>query len=336
MLKLTRQQFLTLALGTTLTTVALRKEHQVIAAPSSPAIEPLPSWQAGKVKTKILAFVERVTTPNHPDFVPVENRIAVFDNDGTLWAEQPYVQLIFLQNQLQKLVKTQPEIAEKQPYKAALAGNTAYFAQAGEKTIMEIIMATSANRTDGQFRAEVEAFFQTAKHPTLGFEMTRVVYQPMLELLAYLRSQGFQTWICSGGGIDFMRIISQAFYGIPPQQVIGSSLKKEFRLQSGKGVIWRLPEIGTINDKETKPVNIALHIGKHPIVAVGNVKSGGDIAMLRYSQAQSPSLQLLVNHDDDGREFAYQEKDQASLTAAKENDWSVISMKQDWKQIFKT
>jgi len=297
--------------------------------------DPLPSWNNGQVRSAITDFVRRVTTENSADFVPVNDRIATFDNDGTLWAEQPLIQILAIQAKLEELAVIDPTLQEKQPFKAALAGDGAYFATAGEEALMQVIALTSANQTDEEFEAKTAAFFQTATYPRFNQPVTAMGYQPMHELLGYLRSYGFQTWICSGGGIDFMRVISQQMYGIPPQQVIGSSLQEEYREVEGTNQIWRLPEIGRINDKAGKPVGIDLHIGKHPIIAVGNVRSGGDIAMLSYSQGRSgASLQLLINHDDGDREFAYSEADNASLNAATINNWQIISIKNDWKTVF--
>lgn len=307
----------------------------VAAESTTAATEPLPSWNSGLVKSAITDFVRRVTTPGSPDFIPVEDRIATFDNDGTLWAEQPIIQILAIQTRLETLAATDPALRQTQPFQAALAGDAAYFATAGEAALMQVIALTSANQTDAEFAAQTAAFFETATYPRFNQPVTAMVYQPMQELLTYLRAHAFQTWICSGGGIDFIRVISQQLYGIPPQQVIGSSLQKEYREVNRTGQLWRLAEIDRINDKAGKPVGIDLHIGKRPVIAVGNVRSGGDIAMLSYSQGRfGESLQLLVNHDDADREFAYQEPDNASLNAANAKSWQVISMKNDWKTIF--
>lgn len=297
--------------------------------------DPLPSWSDGRVKQSITEFVARVTTANSPDFVPVEDRIATFDNDGTLWAEQPVIQGMFVLARLKEMAAADPSLNQKQPFQAALTGDVAYFKQAGETAIMELLVATHANTTQEQFEQEVRSFFETGVHPTLNVPYTQVTYKPMVELLEYLRANQFQTWICSGGGIDFIREVSQQIYAIPPQQVIGSSIKTEFIEQDGKATIWRLPELGRNNDKTGKPVGIDLHIGKRPIFAAGNERSGGDIAMLTYSQGRpGASFQLLINHDDAQREFAYEEPDNASLNAAQANGWNVVSIKNDWKQVF--
>jgi hypothetical protein len=296
--------------------------------------DPLPSWNDGAVKQAITEFVSRVTTADSPDFVPVADRIATFDNDGTLWAEQPLVQGMFALSKLKEMAATDPSLTQKPLFQAALAGDVEYFKQAGEAAIMELLSLTHANNSQEQFDQEVQTFFATGEHPTLAVPYAQTTYKPMVELLEYLRANQFQTWICSGGGIDFMRMISQPLYGIPPQQIIGSSIKKEFMQQDNEFVIWRSPELGRINDKAGKPVGIDLHIGKRPVFAAGNVRSGGDIAMFTYSQQQQPSFQLLINHDDGEREFAYQEPDNASLNAAQTNGWRVVSIKNDWQTVF--
>ncbi|QYO64750.1 haloacid dehalogenase-like hydrolase [Leptolyngbya sp. 7M] len=252
--------------------------------------DPLPSWNDGEVKQSIIEFVTRVTTENSPDFVPIADRIATFDNDGTLWAEQPVVQGMFVLEKLQAMAAADPSLTQRQPFQAALERDVEYFKQAGEAAIMELLTATHTNMTQEQFQQEVQQFFATAIHPTLNLPYTKVTYRPMVELLEYLRANQFQTWICSGGGIDFMRVVSESLYGIPPEQVIGSFVKEEFIEVDGKDVIWRLPEIARINDQAGKPIGIDLHIGKRPVFAAGNERTGGDIAMLTYSQQQQPSF----------------------------------------------
>lgn len=307
----------------------------MIPTPVHATADPLPSWNNGEVKQSIIEFVSRVTTENSPDFVPVADRIATFDNDGTLWAEQPVVQGMFVLGKLQAMAAADRTLTERQPFQAALEGDVEYFKQAGEAAIMELLTATHTNMTQEQFQQEVQQFFATGIHPMLNLPYTKVTYKPMIELLEYLRDNQFQTWICSGGGIDFMRVVSQSLYGIPPEQVIGSSGKEEFIERDGKYVIWRLPEILRINDQADKPIGIDLHIGKRPVFAAGNERTGGDIAMLTYSQGRSgASFQLLINHDDAQREFAYQEPDNASLNAAEANGWQVVSIKNDWKTVF--
>lgn len=329
-MKFTRSQFLKLSVLAGLFPL-VRGVTQVVAQGSS---DPLPSWNNGSVKASIIKFVTGITTEGSPTFVPVDDRIATFDNDGTLWCEQPIIQVLSLKNKLDEVVAANPSVKKKQPFKAALEGDTAYLVQAGEEAIMEIIALTVANRSEEDFRAEVATFFKTTTHPKFKVPITQMTYLPMLELLNYLRANGFQTWICSGGGIDFIRVITQEIYGIPPQQVIGSTLREEFRTSDGKNYIWRLPQISRINDKTGKPVGIDLHIGQRPLFAAGNVRSGGDIAMLTYCQGRSNSFQLLIDHDDAEREFAYSEKDNASLAAALTNGWTVVSIKNDWQKVF--
>lgn len=297
--------------------------------------DPLPSWNEGPVKQALVGFVTRVTTEGSPDFVPEPERIAVFDNDGTLWQEKPAVEGAFLVKRVREMAAKDPSLRRRQPFKAVLEGDVDTLMDGGEKTLMELVAATHADMTQEEFQAEVRQFLKTARHPKLGVPYTQLAYQPMLELLRYLRDHGFQTWISSGGGIDFMRVFSESLYGIPPQQVIGSSLEEKFETRDGQAVLWREPRVDHINDKAGKPVGNDLHVGRSPVFVVGNVRSGGDIAMLKASRLRhGPSFQLLINHDDARREFAYQEKDGASLRAAREGGWTVVSMRDDWKTVF--
>jgi phosphoglycolate phosphatase-like HAD superfamily hydrolase len=318
-----------------------RSEAQQPADPGDSCASALPAWREGPVRRAICDFVARATDVNGRDHVPVEDRIATFDNDGTLWPEQPVIQGAFVLARLQTLAKQDPALAERQPFKAALAGDTKTLMAAGEPALIQLFATTSANMTDDQFVAEARRFFATARHPKLGVPYTALAYQPMVELLDYLRAHGFKTYLSSGGGADFMRVVSQRMYGIPPEQVIGSRPKKQLRRAGGAAVLFRIPEVAAINDKEAKPVNIDAQIGKRPVLAAGNVRSGGDIAMLEYSEGgpvlgrRRPSLQLLINHDDADREFAYGEKDDASLAAARARGWQVVSMKRDWRIVFR-
>jgi phosphoserine phosphatase len=299
------------------------------------AMDPLPSWNAGPSKKAIIDFVTSVTTKGSPNFVPSVQRIATFDNDGTLWSEKPLVQGMFLLYQLERMAKKDPSIRTKQPFKAAFEHDKKYLHKAGMPAIVELFAATHAGMSQEKFDSTVEEFFAISKHPTLDVPYGQVVFQPMIELLDYLRANGFKTYICSGGGIDFMRGVTAELYGIPPEQVIGSSMKKELQQVDGKWVLSRTGKPNSVNDKEVKPVNIDLHIGQRPLLAMGNVRSGGDIGMLSYSQGrEGPSLQLLVNHDDEKREFAYAEADNTSLNEAHEKGWTVVDMKKDWKRIF--
>ncbi len=298
--------------------------------------DPLPSWNDGAAKKSIVAFVAKVTKPGSPDFVPVPERIATFDNDGTLWCEKPVpVQLYFALDGVKALAPQHPEWKTTEPFASLLKGDVKGSMAGGEHALLEIIMATHAGMTTVEFEKMVKDWIGTAKHPTTGRPYTEMVYQPMLEVLAYLRANGFKNYIVSGGGIEFMRPWTEKVYEIPPEQVVGSSIKTRFEIRDGQPVLLRLPELNFIDDKEGKPVGINQHIGRKPILSAGNVFSGGDIAMLRYCQSRpGATLQLMVNHDDAAREFAYAEPDNASLKAAAANGWVVVNMKNDWKSVF--
>ena len=300
--------------------------------------KPLPSWRDGETRTSILEFVKAVTTKGGPHFVPAKERIAVFDNDGTLWSEQPYAQLAFILEEIQRLAPEHPEWKTTQPYKAALEMDAEYLEHDyhhGKKGLMKLLAATHMGMTQSEFRKRVRAFFETAKHPKFDRPYHTLTYQPMLELLRYLRQHGFETFIVSGGGIHFMRVVAEDIYGIEPQNVIGSHGTVTFRMEGDTPTFPRSGDHFVVNDREGKPVGIDLHIGRQPIFAAGNVRSGGDIAMLRYGQAQErKTFQLMVNHDDAEREYAYAEKDDASLSAARTHGWQVVSMKDDWAVIF--
>jgi phosphoserine phosphatase len=309
------------------------------------AADPLPSWNAGAAKQSIIAFVEKVTKPGSQDFVPVQERIAVFDNDGTLWCEQPLpVQLYFALDRVKALAPQHPEWNDKEPFASLLKGDLKTAAAGGDRAILELFMATHAGMTADEFEQIVKAWITSAKHPKTGKLFTEMVYQPMLELLAYLRANGFKTFIVSGGGIEFMRAWVERAYGIPPEQVIGSSIKTQFEMRNGKSVLVRLPEVNFNDDKGGKPVGINQHIGRRPIAAFGN--SNGDKEMLEYAQSGSGArFELLVLHDDAAREYAYgpaRGLPDVKLGAfkpdldeeAKNNGWTVVSMKNDWKRVF--
>ena len=297
--------------------------------------DPLPSWNEGKVKQEIISFVNEVTNSQSRNFVPPKERIAVFDNDGTLWCETPFVQGVFVFLRLQQLLPQHPEWKQEQPFKAALEMDREYIIKAGPKAFFKLMGVAHSGLTQDEYRSLAENFFENTQHPKFNVSYKQMVYQPMIELLKYLRNNNFRTYICSGGGIAFIRSISDEIYGIPPENVIGSSFVRELRQKDDKIVIYRHPEFNTINDREAKVLNIDLHIGRKPIFAAGNIRNGGDIAMLRYSQSQDRStLQLLINHDDSDRESSYMEKDGASLNAAKKNNWIIVSMQRDFKRIF--
>jgi len=299
----------------------------------------LPSWNEGPAKDSIVQFVHRVTTKGGPDFVPPNERIATFDNDGCLWAEQPaYFQLLFAIDRVKKLAAQHPEWKTKQPFKAAIEGDMHALAESGEKGLLELVMATHAGITTEEFAAAVSDWLETARHPTTGRPYTKMVYQPMLELLDYLRANGFKTYIVSGGGIEMIRVFAEEVYGIPPEQVVGSSIKTKYELRDGKPVLVRLPEIDFIDDKAGKPVAINQHIGRRPIAAFGN--SDGDLQMLEWTAAgEGPRLCLYVHHTDADREWAYDRDSHIGrldqgLDEARKQGWTVVDMKRDWKVVF--
>ena len=310
-----------------------------ILAASAYAAEQLPSWNSGAAKESILTFVAQVTQEGSPGFVPPAERIAVFDNDGTLWAEQPiYFQLSFALDQVKLLAPGHPEWKDKEPFASLLKGDVKGALAAGERGLMEIMMATHAGTTTEEFETRVKDWLATAKHPETGLPYTQMVYQPMLELLDYLRANGFKTFIVSGGGIEFMRPWTEAVYGIPPEQVIGSSIKTRFEMHDGKPVLLRLPEVNFFDDKEGKPVGIHQYIGRRPIAAFGN--SDGDLQMLQWTATRNgPSLCLYVRHTDAGREWAYDRESSIGrldkgLDEALAKGWTIVSMKDDWKVIY--
>jgi phosphoserine phosphatase len=303
------------------------------------AADLLPSWNDGKAKQSIIEFVAKVTQEGSSNFVPPEERIAVFDNDGTLWAEQPmYVQVIFAVDLVKELAPQHPEWNDKEPFASLLKGDVKAALAGGEHAILEIVMATHAGMTTAEFEKIVKDWLATAKHPTTKRPYTEMVYQPMLELLSYLRTNGFKTFIVSGGGIEFMRPWTEKVYGIPPEQVIGSSIKTKFEMHDGKPVLVRLPELNFFDDKEGKPVAINQHIGRRPIAAFGN--SDGDLQMLQWTTAgQGPRFALYVHHTDGEREWAYDRKSSLGrldkgLDEAQKKGWTVVDMKQDWKVVF--
>jgi phosphoglycolate phosphatase-like HAD superfamily hydrolase len=300
----------------------------------------LPSWNDGKTKQSIVAFVEKVTTQGSPDFVPPAERIATFDNDGTLWAEQPmYSQLFFALDRVKALAPKHPEWKGKEPFASLLKGDVKTALAGGDKAILEIVMATHAGMTTEAFEQTVKDWIAAAKHPKTGRLYTEMVYQPMLELLAYLRANGFKTFIVSGGGVEFMRPWTERVYGIPPEQVVGSSIKTKFELRNGKPAIIRLPEINFIDDKAGKPVGINQYIGRRPIAAFGN--SDGDLQMLQWTTAGAGArFALIVHHTDAEREWAYDRKSSVgrldkALDEAKAKGWTVVDMKNDWETVFK-
>jgi hypothetical protein len=308
-------------------------------------MDPLPSWNEGAAKQSIVDFVKRVTTPGSKDFVPVPERIAVFDNDGTLWCEQPVpVQLYFALDRVKALAPQHPEWKTQEPFASLLKGDVQTALAGGDHALLELIMATHTGMTTVEFEQIVKDWIGTAKHPKTGKRFIDMTYQPMLEVLAYLRANGFKNFIVSGGGIEFMRPWTEQVYGIPPEQVVGSSIKTKFEMRDGKPVLVRLPELNFNDDKGGKPVGINQHIGRRPIAAFGN--SVGDQQMLEYTQGGSGArFELLVLHDDAAREYAYGPArglpdvklgffTPALDEHAKKDGWTVVSMKNDWKRVF--
>ncbi|MDZ4735123.1 MAG: HAD family hydrolase [Rhodospirillaceae bacterium] len=303
------------------------------------ADDPLPSWNETASKVAIVAFVDRVTRDESPDFVPPAERIAVFDNDGTLWAEQPvYFQLAFALDRVKALAPEHPEWQNQEPFKYILQDDVKSALAGGNKAVAQIVAATHSGMTTDEFEQIVADWIAASKHPITGRPYTEMVYQPMLELLAYLRANGFKTFIASGGGIDFMRVFSERVYGIPPEQVIGSSGVTEFQMIDGIPVIMRMPEIAFIDDKDSKPLGIQRFIGHRPIAAFGN--SDGDLQMLQWVTAgEGARFGLIVHHTDAAREWAYDRVSSigrldAALDAAAQQDWIVVDMKADWRTIY--
>jgi len=301
--------------------------------------DPLPSWNDTAARRAIVAFVHEVTDENGSGFVPVPERIAVFDNDGTLWAEQPvYVQLMFVMDRVKALAPEHPGWETEEPFASVLKGDMNGALASGMDGLMKMLVATHTGMTTDEFDNTVSAWIATAKHPMTGRHFTEMVYQPMLELLAYLRANGFKTFIVSGGGIEFMRPWAERVYGVPPEQVVGSTGKLKWEMREDGPVLVKLPEIDMINDGEGKPVGIQLHIGRRPIAAFGN--SDGDLQMLEWTTAgSSPRFAMLVHHDDSEREWAYDRKSHIGTLdrawdEAVAKGWTVVSMKDDWNTIY--
>lgn len=311
--------------------VALFVGQAAVAQPK----DPLPSWNDGQTKTAILDFVEKTTRQGSPDFVPGPERIATFDNDGTLWAEKPlYFQLFFALDRVRALAPKHPEWKTQEPFASLLTGDIEGVKQGGDKALLGIVMATHAGLTTAQFEQEVKQWIATARHPQTKRLFTDMVYQPMLELLAYLRANGFKTYIVSGGGIEFMRPWTEAVYGVPPEQVVGSSIKTQYELRPDGPVLLRLPQVAFVDDKAGKPVGINEHIGRRPIAAFGN--SDGDQQMLEWTTVgpKGARLALLVHHTDAAREYAYDTGAEKALAEAATRHWTVVDMRRDWKVIY--
>ncbi|MFU8892271.1 MAG: HAD family hydrolase [Luteolibacter sp.] len=298
----------------------------------------LPSWNQSVTKWEVVAFVKDATNPYSGSFIPPAERIAVFDNDGTLWSEQPmYFQAFFLFDRIRALAPRHPEWEYTEPFASVIKGDLKSALAGGEKALLEMAMATHAGITTDEFEAIVSEWIATAKHPQTGRPLTEMVYQPMLELLDYLRAHGFKTFIVSGGGIEFMRPWAHAVYGIPPELIIGSSIKTKYQLRDGKPVIVKLPEINHIDDKAGKPAAIQHHIGRRPVFAAGN--SDGDFEMLEWTTSgDGPRFAMIIHHDDAEREFAYDRESHIGkldkgLDEGPKRGWTIVSMKNDWKTI---
>lgn len=319
---------------------ALLQQASAQADPSTPlGTGPLPSWNDGAAKKSILEFVAKVTKKRGPEFVPPMERIAVFDNDGTLWAEQPfYFQGLFVFDRVRALAPQHPEWKDKQPFKAAIENDMKTLSAAGLPGLSELVMATHAGTTTEEFERIVKDWLATARHPKFNRPYTDLVFQPMLELLAYLRVNDFKTFIISGGGIEFVRTFSEKVYGIPPEQVAGSSIVTKYEVRDGRPVLVREPKLDFIDDHEGKPVGINKFIGRRPIAAFGN--SDGDLPMLEWVTAGTgPRFGLIIHHDDAVREFAYDRASAAGkldrgLDEAPKRGWTVVSMKKDWNRMF--
>jgi hypothetical protein len=302
--------------------------------------DPLPSWNEGAARRAILDFVKCAVNKDCPDFIPPAERIATFDNDGTLWSEQPiYFQFAFAIDRVKALAPQHPEWKDQEPFSLVLKGDLKGLAATGEKGLLQIIAATHAGMTVDEFRATVMEWMATARHPRFKRPYNELVFQPMLELLAYLRANGFKTYIVSGGGVDFLRPWAEKTYGIPPEQVVGSSLKLKYELRGGEPVLVKQPEINFIDDKAGKPIAIEQFIGRRPVAAFGN--SDGDYEMLRWTTAPRrdvsyKSFGLIVHHTDAEREWAYDRDSHVgrldkALDEAKDRGWIVVDMKRDWK-----
>ena len=299
----------------------------------------LPSWNDTEIKRSVLKFIERISDKDSEDFIPEENRIAVFDNDGTLWTEQPFpVQLLFALDRIKELAELNPEMKNSQPFKAFIEKDIKTISTFSKKDIMTFLFETHDAKTPEEFESNVKHWFENAVHPRFKFSFYDSVFKPQVELLQYLRENDFKTFIVSGGGINFMRVVSEKIYGISSDRVIGSSGKTKIEYEGSKPLITRLPELGSFDDREEKVNNIYLHIGKRPVFAFGN--SDGDLAMLRYTLAgEGLKMALLIHHDDSEREVAY-DKDfkisplKEALEVAEAEGINVVSMKNDWNKVF--
>ena len=315
------------------------KESSISQTVEAIVLDPLPSWNDVQSKNDIVNYVKNVTNSNSVDFIPIADRIATFDNDGNLWSEQPaYFQLFFAIDRVKAMAADHPEWKETQPFKAVLENDMTALAKQGEHGLLQLVMATHAGNTTEAFDKDVKEWIETAKHPTKNVTYDQLVYQPMLELLQYLRANDFKTYVVSGGGVDFMRAFVTEIYGIPEEQIIGSRIKTAFDYNDGNPVIKRLPELDFIDDKDGKPLNIQKIIGKKPVFSSGN--SDGDLQMMQWTASNKyKSFMLYVHHTDSEREWAYDRdshigKLDKGLDQALKDGWTVIDMKNDWKIIY--
>jgi phosphoglycolate phosphatase-like HAD superfamily hydrolase len=311
----------------------------IVARTAHAQTDPLPSWNEGEVKQAIVKFVQAVTSRDSAEYVAPEARIATFDNDGTLWSEQPmYFQGLFAFDQVKALAPKHPEWTSKQPFKGILENDMKAVAATGEKGLAEVVAVTHSGMTTDEFAQTVKAWLARSKHPRFQRPYNEMVFQPMLELLAYLRANGFKTFIVSGGGADFMRVFTEQVYGIPPEQVVGSVGETRFEMRNGKPVLVKLPKLNLIDDKAGKPVGIHRFIGRRPILAFGN--SDGDQQMLQWTAAGDGARFMgLVRHTDAQREWAYDRQSSIgrldkALDEATARGWSVVDMKRDWKKVY--
>jgi phosphoglycolate phosphatase-like HAD superfamily hydrolase len=311
----------------------------IVARTAHAQTDPLPSWNEGEVKQAVVKFVQAVTSRDSAEYVAPEARIATFDNDGTLWSEQPmYFQGLFAFDRVKALAPKHPEWTSKQPFKGILENDMKAVAATGEKGLAEVVAVTHSGMTTDEFAETVKAWLARSQHPRFQRPYNEMVFQPMLELLAYLRANGFKTFIVSGGGADFMRVFTEQVYGIPPEQVVGSVGETRFEMRNGKPVLVKLPKLNLIDDKAGKPVGIHRFIGRRPILAFGN--SDGDQQMLQWTAAGDGARFMgLVRHTDAQREWAYDRQSSIgrldkALDEATARGWSVVDMKRDWKKIY--
>ena len=316
-----------------------QKKEKINNPTTTTKVDPLPSWNDVTSKNNIIAYVNDVTNTKSENFIPIKDRIATFDNDGNLWSEQPaYFQLFFAIDRVKAMATDHPEWKNQQPFKAVLENDMETLKKQGEHELIQLVIATHSGNTTEEFDAEVKAWVSTAKHPTKNVGYDELVYQPMLELLQYLRANNFKTYIVSGGGVDFMRAFVTDIYGIPKEHILGTRMKTEFDYNDGNPTIKRLPELDFIDDKEGKPLNIQKIIGKKPVFSSGN--SDGDLQMMQWAASNKhKSFMLYVHHTDSVREWAYDidshiGKFDKGLDQAIKDGWTIIDMEKDWKVVY--